>query len=177
MRLSLASSGGLHVITSGSSLKTLWTTKRSYGIERLGLERASRALDGLRQMAHFGNQRVVSHRAVMIHVHDHASRLGIARLKNPVEEKLQVVQRLLTASDKAVRFVSKNLQHLVPVALLLFDLEDKAEITKHGIENFPGRKITAHGAARFFLFLAVVASLFATTLFFSSVGSGLFRVR
>ena len=88
----------------------------------------------------------------MIHVHDHASRLGIAGLKNPVEKKLQVVQRLLPASDKTVRLVGENLQHLMPIALLLFDLENKAEIAQHGIENFTWRKITAHGAARFFLF-------------------------
>ena len=74
--------------------------------------------------------------------------------------------------------MGEYLQDLVPAALLLFDLEHKSKVSKHGVENLAWGKLTAHEAARFFLFFPVVAaSLFATTLFFSSVGSGLFRVR
>ena len=89
---------------------------------------------------------------MMIDVHDHAGGLGIAGLKNPVEKKLQVVQRLLASPDKPVRLVGEDLQDLMPIAFLLFDLEDKSKISEHGIENFAWGKITAHEAARFFLF-------------------------
>ena len=69
-------------------------------------------------------------------------------------------------------------KNFVAFALLFFNLGKQSLGSQtSGDENFAWRKIAGHEAARLFLLLTPAASLLATLVFFSRIGSGLFRVR
>ena len=127
-------------------------------------------------MAHFGNEGVIAHAAVVLDIDNDPGARGILRGEDAIDEILKVIHHLFMAAYEPVGFVGEDLKRGIAVVLLFFDFGHKAEVAKEGIKNLNGCRI--HGLWRFLLFfLASTAVRLATTLFFSSVGSGLFRVR
>jgi cytochrome c5 len=144
------------------------------GIEEVGLDRASGRADGLSEVPDFFDEGVVAHRAVVLDIHDDPCGRRIPRGKDPVHEVLKIVHHDVLASDQPLGLVGEDLQHRVPVALLLLNFHNEPKVSEDRVKDFNRRLV--HGFL-FFCFLELAASRLATTLFFSSVGSGRFRVR
>jgi hypothetical protein len=146
------------------------------GIEGFGLDRPTSRADGLGEVLDFFNERIIAHSPVVLDIDDDPAPGRILRGEHAVHEVLEVIHHFVPATDKALGFVGEDLEDFIAVLFLLLNLNDKSEVSENGIEDFGGRLV--HGVVRFFFFfLVAAASRFATTLFFSSVGSGVFRVR
>ena len=137
------------------------------GVQRLGLERPAAVAHGVGEVLDRLQERVVAHVAMVFDIDDHARHLRVRGLEQAIQEKLDVVERLATAADEEWRLVRVNLENEIAVAVLLLDVERKAEVTQDRIEQFL-RRLVHH---RFFRF--PVGAGFT----FSSFGRGLFRVR
>ena len=107
-------------------------------VHRIELNRTAGDPDGLGNLPHTLSQLVVPHRSPMTDVDLNSARAPILRLKNPVEKKLQIFERLTFVTDQCVAFRRKHLE-LTPILSLDFlNVCHEAEVAEHRIQYLLG---------------------------------------
>ncbi len=108
------------------------------GVHRLELNRTPGDPDGLSNLPNTLSQLVVPHRPPMADVDLNPARVSILRLKNAVEKKLQIFERLALVTDQDVAFGRKYLE-LAPILSLDFlNVRHEAEVAEHRIQYLLG---------------------------------------
>ena len=76
--------------------------------------------------------------AVVLDVDLNAGGFGVFRLEDAIEEKLDILEDFAVAPDEAILLRGVDLEEDKALALLLVDFADKAEVSKHGVEDILG---------------------------------------
>ena len=84
------------------------------------------------------SQLIVPHRSPMANVDLNSSRIPILSLKNSIEEKLQIFERLAIVTDQCIAFGRKHLELAAILGLDFLDFRHKAEVTEHRIQYLLG---------------------------------------
>src|SRR5581483_11677835 len=106
-------------------------------IHWLELERTARDTHAFGQLAHALDDSVFAHGTIMFAINDNFGRLLVPGLQQPVEQKLDGLERFAVATDQSPAFLGVDLQGGI-AALVggLLDLNNETEITKHRVEQF-----------------------------------------
>jgi len=108
------------------------------GIEGLGLDRASVNFHRIGELLDPLEEYAITHRAMMLDIHDDAGRLVVLGKEDAVDQELEALERLIPATNKALRFVGPDLEDQVSVTKLLLDFSNETEVAEEGVQNFAG---------------------------------------
>ena len=84
------------------------------------------------------SQLIVPHCSPMANVDLNAPCIPILSLKNSIEEKLQILERLAFVTDQCIAFRRKHLELTAVLGLNFLDFRHKAEVTEHRIQYLLG---------------------------------------
>ena len=74
----------------------------------------------------------------MLHIHNDTRRLVVLGDEKSVQQVLEALEGLVTASDEALGLIGPDLENQVAVTKLLLDFHDESEVPENGIQDFFG---------------------------------------
>jgi hypothetical protein len=83
---------------------------------------------------HTVKEGIIAHGAVMLDVDDHSWRSMIHGLKDPIQQELEAIERLVATTDQSLWLIGPDLKDPVTVSLLLLDLHDETKVAEDGSE-------------------------------------------
>jgi len=118
-------------------------------VHRLQLYRPTGNAHSLGYLSDTLSQLVVPHRSPMANVHLDSACIPILSLKNSIEEKLQILERLAFVTDQCIAFRRKHLELTTILGLDFLDFCHKAEVTEHRIQYLLGFHFSGGEQLRF----------------------------
>jgi hypothetical protein len=107
-------------------------------VHRLQLNRAPGGSHRFGDLLYSLPKLIISHCPPVTDIYLDPSGVSILSLQNPVQEKLQILQRFPVWSDQSLILSSENLQLLTRLGLNLLNIDNESEMTEHGIKDFSG---------------------------------------
>jgi hypothetical protein len=83
---------------------------------------------------HAVEEGIIAHGAVMLDVDDHSWRSMIHGLKDPIQQELEAIERLVATTDQSLWLIGPDLKDPVTVSLLLLDLHDETKVAEDDSE-------------------------------------------
>ena len=118
-------------------------------VHRLQLYRPTGNAHSLGYLSDTLSQLVVPHRSPMANVDLDSACIPILSLKNSIEEKLQIFERLAVVTNQCIAFRREHLELTTILGLDFLDFCHKAEVTEHRIQYLLGFHFSGGEQLRF----------------------------
>src|SRR6266480_24771 len=117
-------------------LKSVVNEAPLVGIHRFKLKRTTRDANAVSQFSHTLDDAIFAHGTIVFAIYDDLFSVFVSGLQQPVKQKLDGLERLAVASNKAPAFLGVNLQRRIATFIGGFlDLHNETEKAEHGVEQ------------------------------------------